>query len=67
METTMDNGALKMAAKRHKKPLIALHMSPTLIEAVDTLAERQFRSRAEVIRQSIIKELELHGLCPVAA
>ena len=50
-----------------KKQLVALHISPTLLEAVETLAERQFRTRADLIRQSILKELETHGLCPVAA
>ena len=67
METTMDSGALKMAARRQKKQLIALHISPTLLEAVDTLAHRQFRTRADLIRQAVLKELETHGVCPVAA
>ena len=52
---------------RQKKQLIALHISPTLLNAVDQLAERQFRTRADLIRQSILKELEAHGICPVAA
>ena len=58
-----------MSAKRpaQKKQLVALHISPTLIEAVDTVAERQFRTRADLIRQAILKELEACGVPPVAA
>ena len=60
----MDNGTLK---KRQKRPLIALHVPPTLLEAVDTLAARQFSTRAEIFRRSVLKELEQNGLCPVVA
>ena len=64
----MDTGALKMSAKRPaQNKQLALHVSPTLIEAVDTGAERQCRSRSELIRQTILKELEACSVPPVAA
>jgi metal-responsive CopG/Arc/MetJ family transcriptional regulator len=36
-----------------------------LDEAIDTLAERTFRSRSEILRQAAIKELENNGLVAV--
>jgi metal-responsive CopG/Arc/MetJ family transcriptional regulator len=44
---------------------IALKIQPNLLEAIDTLAERTFRSRSEILRQAAIKELENNGLVAV--
>lgn len=44
---------------------IALKIAPNLLEAIDTLAERTFRSRSEILRQAAIKELDQHGLVAV--
>jgi metal-responsive CopG/Arc/MetJ family transcriptional regulator len=41
---------------------IALKINTSLLEAIDTLAERTFRSRSEILRQAAIKELENNGL-----
>ena len=41
---------------------IALKIQPNLLEAIDALAERTFRSRSEILRQAAIKELENNGL-----
>ena len=43
----------------------ALEIQPNLLEAIDTLAERTFRSRSEILRQAAIKELENNGLVAV--
>jgi metal-responsive CopG/Arc/MetJ family transcriptional regulator len=48
--------------KPPKKPqdnfeLVAVKMPKPLIEAVDTLAERQYRTRSDVIRQGALREL----------
>jgi predicted transcriptional regulator len=44
---------------------IALKIDPNLLAAIDALAERTFRSRSEILRQSAIRELESHGLVAV--
>ena len=49
------------------KRLIAITIAPALIEAVDKMAARQFRSRSEVIRQAVLRELEKEGMCPSVA
>jgi metal-responsive CopG/Arc/MetJ family transcriptional regulator len=41
---------------------IALKIKSNLLEAIDTLASRTFRSRSEILRQAAIKELESNGL-----
>ena len=32
---------------------------------MDQLAERQYRSRSDIIRQAVLRELEANGLCPI--
>jgi Ribbon-helix-helix protein, copG family len=44
---------------------INLKVNASLLEAIDTLAERTFRSRSEILRQAAIKELESNGLVAV--
>jgi metal-responsive CopG/Arc/MetJ family transcriptional regulator len=44
---------------------IALKIQPSLLEAIDLLAQRTFRSRSEIMRQAMIKELEQNGLVAV--
>jgi predicted transcriptional regulator len=53
--------------KKSKKQLMAVQVPPAVIEAIDTLAERQHRTRSEFVRQALIAELEKQGLVPVAA
>lgn len=50
-----------------KKGIVAVKVDEGLVKAIDVLAERQHRSRSDVIRQGVLKELEAHGLWPVAA
>ena len=50
-----------------KKQLVAVQVSPELLSTVDKLAARQFRSRSDVIRQALLRELEAQGVCPVTA
>jgi metal-responsive CopG/Arc/MetJ family transcriptional regulator len=45
------------------KRLVALAIPPALIEGVDLIAKRQFKSRSEVIRQAVLHELEKEGVC----
>jgi Ribbon-helix-helix protein, copG family len=53
--------------KVRKVETVALRMDESLVSAIDTLAERQFRSRSDIIRQGTLRELESNGLIPLAA
>jgi metal-responsive CopG/Arc/MetJ family transcriptional regulator len=54
--------------RRTKKlEIVALKVDERLVKAIDTLADRQFRSRSDIIRQGVLKELEANGLCPTPA
>ena len=47
---------------------IILQIPNELVETIDLLAKRQCLSRADFIRQALLREIEArHGLCPVAA
>ena len=50
---------------KSKTELLQAKVDPKLVEAVDVLCERQFRTRSDIIRQGLLKELEANGLCPV--
>jgi predicted transcriptional regulator len=47
--------------------VVAFKAEEALAQAIDELARRQFRTRSDIIRQGILKELEAHGICAVAA
>ena len=47
--------------------LIQAKVDSKLLEIIDNLAKRQFRTRSDIIRQGLLKELEAHGICPVRA
>lgn len=49
-----------------KKELVAVKIDPRLVSELDSLAQRQFRSRSDVIRQALLRELQANGLCPAA-
>jgi Arc/MetJ-type ribon-helix-helix transcriptional regulator len=44
---------------------VAVRIDPRLVDAIDTVADRQFRTRSDIIRQGVLKELEAHGICAV--
>ena len=44
---------------------VAVKMAPSLVAAIDELAQRQHRTRSDVLRQGAIRELEAGGLCLV--
>ena len=46
---------------------LAVRIDPRLVAAIDTVADRQFRTRSDIIRQAVLKELEACGVCPAAA
>jgi predicted transcriptional regulator len=46
---------------------VAVRIDPRLVNAIDVIAERQFRTRSDIIRQAVLKELESCGVCPAAA
>ena len=47
---------------KSKTELLQAKVDPKLVEAVDVLCERQFRTRSDIIRQGLLKELEANGL-----
>ena len=47
-----------------KTELLQAKVDPKVVEAVDVLCERQFRTRSDII-QGLLKELEANRLCPV--
>ena len=51
--------------RKENPETVAVKMPSTLVAAIDTLAKRQYRSRSDILRQGVIRELELNGLCPV--
>jgi metal-responsive CopG/Arc/MetJ family transcriptional regulator len=53
--------------KTRKREIVTAQVDEKLVQAMDVLGERQFRSRSDIIRQGVIKELEANGLCPVKA
>ena len=57
--------------KRHPKntprETVAVRIDPRLVDAIDTVADRQFRTRSDIIRQAVLKELEACGVCLAAA
>jgi len=50
-----------------KKEVVAVKVDEGLVKAIDVLAQRQFRSRSDIIRQGVLRELEAYGICAVAA
>jgi hypothetical protein len=50
---------------KSKTELVQAKIDHKLVEAGDVLCERQLRTRSDIIRQGILKELEANGLCPV--
>jgi metal-responsive CopG/Arc/MetJ family transcriptional regulator len=53
-------------AKSTKKPqddfeVVAVKMPKHLIEAMDALAERQYRTRSDVLRQGALREVMAHN------
>ena len=50
-----------------KREIVAVKVDEGLVRAIDALADRQFRSRSDIIRQGVLKELEAHGICAVSA
>ena len=53
--------------ERLKTQLVSLQIPPVLVQAVDALASRQFKTRSEFVRQALIRELERRGVCPLQA
>jgi metal-responsive CopG/Arc/MetJ family transcriptional regulator len=51
---------------KSKTETIACKMPQNLVEAIDTLAERTFRSRSDILRQAAMKELEANGIVAIA-
>jgi hypothetical protein len=49
-----------------KAEVVAFKVEEVLAEAMNELARRQFRTRSDIIRQGVLKELEAHGICAVA-
>jgi metal-responsive CopG/Arc/MetJ family transcriptional regulator len=56
-----------MNAPDNKVEVVAVKMPQTLIRAIDDLAARQFRSRSDIVRQGLLKELQANGVCAPAA
>jgi hypothetical protein len=50
-----------------KRVLATVQLAPQVMEAVDQLAARQFKTRSEFVRQSILAELERQGVVPLRA
>jgi metal-responsive CopG/Arc/MetJ family transcriptional regulator len=46
---------------------IILQILNELCETIDKLAKRQYLTRADFIRQAVLRELEKQGVCPIAA
>ncbi len=46
---------------------VILQIPNELVETIDKLGKRQYLTRADFIRQSLLKELERQGVCPIAA
>jgi hypothetical protein len=53
--------------RRLKAEVVAFKVEEVLAQAMDELARRQFRTRSDIIRQGVLKELEAHGIYAVAA
>ena len=47
--------------------LLQARVDSNLVEIIDNLAKRQFRTRSDIIRQGLLKELEAYGISPVRA
>jgi Arc/MetJ-type ribon-helix-helix transcriptional regulator len=47
------------------KPIMTVQMSTELLTAIDTIAAREFRSRSDVVRQAVLRDLEARGIVPV--
>jgi len=45
-----------------KAEIVAFKVEEVLAQAMDELARRQFRTRSDIIRQGVIKELQAHGI-----
>jgi predicted transcriptional regulator len=52
---------------KNAQEILAVRCDARIVAAIDEIATRQFRSRSDIVRQSILKELSAQGLCPVAA
>ena len=55
------------APSKDEVEVVAVKMPRTLVSALDALAERQYRSRSDILRQAALRELESNGLCPTPA
>ena len=56
-----------MRDRKDDRVQVNMKMPAPLVESLDTLAKRQFRSRSDIVRQALMRELEANGLVPVAA
>ena len=56
-----------MNEPRPQVEIVTVKMPQSFVAAIDELAARQFRSRSDILRQGLLKELQANGLCPVAA
>jgi metal-responsive CopG/Arc/MetJ family transcriptional regulator len=54
-----------MRSTPKKREIVAVQVDEGLLKALDALAGRQFRTRSDIIRQGLLKELEAQGICPV--
>ena len=53
--------------KPAKKQLLAVSCSTELLAAIDQIAAREMRSRSDVVRQAMLRELEAKGICLMPA
>jgi predicted transcriptional regulator len=56
-----------MRSAARKREIVAFQVDEALAAAMDQLAQRQFRSRSDIMRQALLRELEANGLCPTSA
>ena len=53
--------------KDNTTEVVSVKMATSLLHAIDALAQRQYRSRSDIVRQSVLRELEANGICPLVA
>ena len=51
--------------RQTKTELVQAKLDPNLAAAVDVLCERSFKTRSEVIRSALLRELQANGLCAI--
>ena len=56
---------MKRPPPKRRGEVIAVQVNEGLVKAMNALAERQHRSRSDIIRQAALRELEANGLCAV--